>query len=118
MNDDGVERLLARYRPADPDPALAEAIATAASADDPTRRPGRTWPWAVAAAALLGITIGLHAPVRSAPADPAVGNPVFAEQLDALAEQFGGSPAARALADSMLRHEAAERDVQAAGEPR
>ncbi len=79
-DDRVVEALLRRYRPMDAPPA---AIV------------GRTWPWAVAAAALLAITIGLHGAViigaMPAAADPAP-----------LAYALGGDDVARQVAQFIV----------------
>jgi hypothetical protein len=109
MHDRDVERLLRRYRPADPAQSLDERIAGLAGA--PTRREPRAWPWAAAAAALLAITVGLHASVRSPANEPST-DPGFTEDVSSLAAEFGGAPAAHRLAESMLLREAAERERQ------
>lgn len=109
MDDRGVERLLKRYRPADPSQSLDERIAGLTGASSP--REPRAWPWAAAAAALLAIAVGLHASVRVAPNEP-LPDPGFNQDVSSLASEFGGAPAAHRLAESMLRREAAERDRQ------
>lgn len=53
MDEDEIERLLRRHRPAAAAPGLRERVLPPAAAR-------RTWPWAVAAAALLVLTVGLH----------------------------------------------------------
>ena len=82
MNDDQIEDLLRRVRPAGPGHGLRGRILGAAPAAS-----GRAWPWAVAAAALLALVIGLRASTDrvyrsieavthvevAAPADPAAG---------------------------------------------
>src|SRR3954468_16206837 len=57
MQDSELEALLSRYRPADPPGGLEDRLL-----EQPALvfRDPRTWPWAVAAAALLAVTIGLH----------------------------------------------------------
>ena len=52
MDEQEIERLLRRHRPAASAPGLRERVLPPAAA--------RTWPWAVAAAALLVLTVGLH----------------------------------------------------------
>jgi hypothetical protein len=99
MKDEDVEALLGRYRP------LARVPPLAAGPPSPGLRhasPPRTWPWAAAAAALLAITIGLHAAAAPAPEDPP--DPV---RVEALTAQLGGTPAARALAEAIVRADAA-----------
>lgn len=54
MNDDQIEDLLRRLRPAGPAPGLRGRIIGAAPAAP------RAWPWAVAAAALLVLVIGMR----------------------------------------------------------
>ena len=59
MNDREVEDLLRRYRPVGP-PADLRARVMAAGASAP-----RTWPWAAAAAVLLGAVCATHAWTQS-----------------------------------------------------
>jgi hypothetical protein len=82
MSERDIEALLRRYRPADPPEELArrvidgfrvhgeerESRGVRLEAEEIDRR--RTWPWAVAAAALLALTVGLHAAARVPPAAP------------------------------------------------
>jgi hypothetical protein len=96
VKDEDVEALLGRYRPAARMPELR------------ARAVPRTWPWAAAAAALLAITIGLHASVRPAPEPPI--DPV---RVQALTEQLGGGPDARRLAEAIVHADAA-RDAERA----
>jgi hypothetical protein len=92
MDDRDLERLLARYRPADPPADLrAHALARAPIGDA-----GRTWPWAVAAAALLAISVGLHAATVDGPPAPAPVDPM------PLAQQLGGDEAAVRMAAFMI----------------
>jgi hypothetical protein len=53
MDDSELEEVLGRYRPRRPSSGLRQVALAGAS------RGGRVWPWAVAAAALLAMTIGL-----------------------------------------------------------
>jgi hypothetical protein len=89
VTDDPLEALLARYRPIARVPPLRPP------------REGRTWPWAVAAAALLAITVGLHAAVPPAPEPPP-----DARRVQALTEQLGGGDEVRAMAERIVRAEA------------
>jgi hypothetical protein len=52
-----IEELLSRYRPIGPRSELSDQI----SKFPDSHFSKSTWPWAVAAAALLAITVGLHA---------------------------------------------------------
>jgi len=85
VKDEEIEALLSRYRPI---ARTGELRLTPAP---------RTWPWAVAAAALLAITIGLHAGVSPAPEPP-----LDQARVQAIADQLGGGPMARTLAESMV----------------
>lgn len=86
MNDDQIEALLGRYRPITNVPPLARAP--------------RTWPWAVAAAALLVFTLGSNLLVVSSPAQP---DEDAREQ--ALAAQLGGGHEADVMAAWLVRTE-------------
>lgn len=110
MDEQDVEQLLRRYRPADPPASFDERIAQLIA--PPGRREPRVWPWAAAPAALLAITLGLHAGTRVAPSESFRSEPGFNEDLSALAAEFGGAPGAHALADAMLTREAIERKRQ------
>ena len=85
MNDRDLEQLLARCRPADPASSLDDRIARLTAA--PARGEPRVWPWAAAAAALLAITVALHAPAAS-------GNTAGAAVADPLIQQLGGDAVA------------------------
>ena len=100
MNDRDIEELLARYRPATRLP------------DFPVTRlgDGRTWPWMVAAAALLAVSIGLHAAVVPAPEPSSL---VDAARVQAIADELGGDADSRIMAEWIVRREAAsERERQ------
>lgn len=91
MNDEEIEALLQRYRPVTRLP------------DYQTTRFPRTWPWAVAAAALLSITVGLHTAEVPAPdASPFV-DP---QRVLAIAEALGGTPQSQVMAEWIVRREA------------
>jgi len=116
MDERDIEQLLGRYRPADPPASFDERISELIAAAG--RRKPRVWPWAAAAAALLAITVGLHAGTRVAPSEPLSSDSRFNEDLSALAAEFGGAPGAHRLAESMLWREAAERKRQEASQSR
>lgn len=95
MDDRDIEALLEKYRPAQPPPELQVSIHQITNSihqitNSPTHQ--LTWPWALAAAALLAITIGLHgtASVKTAAPD----NPIVAQ----LATDLGGDATAWQLA--------------------
>jgi hypothetical protein len=102
MQDSELEALLKKYRPVDPPHGLERRIF-----DPPpgriARTERRTWPWAVAAAALLAITVGLHAfSISASPTRPGV---VLDEQrVQAVADEIGG-PNARVGAEHIVRQE-------------
>jgi|tagenome__1003787_1003787.scaffolds.fasta_scaffold20776684_2 hypothetical protein len=99
MQDSELEALLNRYRPADPPGGLEDRLL-----EQPALvfRDPRTWPWAVAAAALLAVTIGLH--VAALAASSAGADPLDAQRVQVVAEQIDG-PAARVLAEDIVRQE-------------
>ena len=97
-----IEELLNRYRPGAPPPDLWNRIS----------KSPRTWPWAVAAAALLAITLGLHGAVVPA---PTAGPAVDTQRVKAIAEELGSTPGSEIMAEWMARQEArAEQDARAA----
>jgi len=99
VNDQDLEQLLNRYRPAGPADDLLPRIIT--SPDRQLRKSPRAWPWAVAAAALLAVTMALHvsafvpSPERTSTA-----------QAD-LAQQLGGDPLADRTAQFILASQVA-----------
>jgi len=102
MQDSELEALLKKYRPVDPPHGLEQRIFDPPSGHV-ARPERRTWPWAVAAAALLAITVGLHAlSIASSPARPDV---ILDEQrVQAVANEIGG-PNARVRAEYIVRQE-------------
>ena len=98
MKDEEIEALLGRYRP------------IARTGELRLGRAPRAWPWAMAAAALLAITIGLHAGVSPAPEPP-----LDQARVQAIADQLGGGPIARIVAESMVDAAAPRDDTRAAG---
>jgi hypothetical protein len=101
MQDRDIESLLRRYRLLPPNDALFERITK--SPDHQITKSKRTWPWAVAAAALLAISLGLHAAVPPAPDTSPL---VDAQRVQAIAEELGGTPESRIMAEWIARHEA------------
>jgi len=97
MDDRDVEALLARYRPAHPDPEFESRLSFRLKAEA-TESSGRTWPWAVAAAALLAITIGLHAASR----EGAVEQPASVDAAATLSLELGGDDVGRRAAEFIL----------------
>ena len=102
MHDDDVDGLLRKYRPAAPSLAFEKSLLQSLDREILGATQPRTWPWAVAAAALLTITIGLHAVSRTPPAqvEPALD----ARRVQDLADDIGG-PHARAMAEFIVRQE-------------
>jgi hypothetical protein len=101
-HDAEIEALLNRYQPAAPPNDLWNQIS----------KSQRTWPWALAAAALLLITMGLHGAVVPAPgAEPAVDT----QRVEAIVEELGRTPGSQVIAEWIARREArAEQDARAA----
>jgi hypothetical protein len=113
MDDYDVEKLLARYRPAAPRAELDAAI-TQLPDFQITRFP-RTWPWAVAAAALLSITLGLHPAARSAPYVTLDDQRAVAQRVESIANELGDGPGGRLVAGWIVQQERrADREAQAA----
>jgi hypothetical protein len=103
MNDRDIEKLLRRYQPVDQ---------ISRSPNLHISKPARTWPWAIAAAALLTISVGLHAAVASVPDPSAI---VDAQRIQAISEELGGGPGSEVIAEWMARREArAEREARMA----
>jgi hypothetical protein len=99
--DTKIEELLSRYRPAEPPNDLWAQISTFPNSH--ISKSERTWPWAVAAAALLAVSIGLHAAVAPAPETSVV---VDAARLQAIVDELGGSSESRIMAEWIARREA------------
>src|SRR5688572_27443623 len=108
MQDRDVEELLRRYRPAEPNDALFDQITK--SPDHQITK--STWPWAVAAAALLAITVSLHVVVAPEPDRSAA---IDTQRVQTIAEALGGSPGSEPLAEWIVRREArAEQEARLA----
>ena len=114
MDDPEIEALLRQYRPAAPATALGDRISQSAnhqvaqSPDSP-----RTWPWAVAAAALLAISLGLQATPRAANAGQPDGPDP--QRMQAVAEALGPTAGNRTVAEWIVRQEMrADRDAPVA----
>ncbi len=99
--DTEIETLLSRYRPAEPRRDLWDRISTFPHSQ--ISKSERVWPWAVAAAALLVVTIGLHAAVVPAPETSV---PVDAARVQAIADELGGGAESRIVAELIARREA------------
>lgn len=93
-SDTEIEDLLRRYRP-------VAQFSTFPNFQIP--KSARLWPWAVAAAALLAVTIGFHAAVLPAPVPSSLIDPA---RVQAIAEELGGGPEGRVMAEWIARREA------------
>ena len=102
MHDDDVDGLLRKYRPAAPSRAFEENLLQSLDRETWRAREPRTWPWAVAAAALLAITVGLHVVSMTAPVplEPRLD----LRRVQDLADDIGG-PNARVMAEYIVRQE-------------
>jgi hypothetical protein len=103
--DTEIEELLNRYRPAEPPSDLWDHISTFSH----SQISKSSWPWAVAAAALLALTVGLHAGTFGR----GVGHeyPVDERRVQAVADDLGG-PQNRVMAQWIVLQEArAEREA-------
>lgn len=112
--DTEFEELLSRYRPADPRSDLWDQISKLP--DSQISKSERAWPWAVAAAALLAISVGLHATVVAPPESSSLVDPA---RVQAIVDELGGSPDSRTMAEWIARREASiERErLSRASEP-
>jgi hypothetical protein len=104
VNDDQLEQLLNRYRPVGPPDDWLSPIT--GSSNHPIAKSPRAWPWAIAAAALLVITIGLHV-LAFVPSH----QPESAAAAD-IAQQLGGD----ALADRAAHFIVASQALRAVNE--
>jgi hypothetical protein len=103
MHDQDLERVLRRYRPADPPIGLRKRCILQSVTD----RSRRTWPWAAAAAALLAATVA--SVVATASLDPlAVQVDESERAIDRLAALLGGDDVARRLAEIIVIEEQPE----------
>lgn len=94
-----LDDLLNRYRPAGPPPDLRARVLDAAV-------PSRAWPWGLAAAALLVVSIGLRAGSdveMNQVQEPVVD--VTTAAIDQLASVLGGGEQARVVAESIILQE-------------
>jgi hypothetical protein len=110
MEDREIESLLRRYRPmaptVDPDRQITK------SPNLQTTKLPTTWPWAVAAAALLALTVGVHAATFFAGSEEQ--DPLDPRRVQAVADDLGGLQNL-VMAEWIVRQEArAEREVQLA----
>jgi hypothetical protein len=107
-HDAEIEARLKRYQPAAPPSDLWIQISK--SPDPQISKSPKTWPWAVAAAALLAITVGLHGAVIPAPdTRPAVET----QRVEAIVEELGRAPGSQVIAEWIARREArAEQDAR------
>ena len=102
MHDDDVDGLLRKYRPVAPSRAFEESLLQSLDREALRSSQPRTWPWALAAAGLLTVTIGLHAMSRTPAA--AIEPALDAGRVQDLADDIGG-PHARAMAEYIARQE-------------
>jgi hypothetical protein len=94
VNDHELEQLLNRYRPVGPPDDLFSSITGLVRSRTAGVR--RAWPWAVAAAALLALTIGLHMSAF------VPGPELTSTEQTALARQLGGDALAERAAQFIL----------------
>jgi hypothetical protein len=94
MNDRDIESLLRRYRP---------VAQISKFPNSHIAKSARTWPWAVAAAALLAVSVGLHAAVAPVPETSVV---VDATRVQAIADELGGDSEGRVMAEWIASREA------------
>lgn len=99
MDDRDIETLLAKYRPGEPPAGLQASIHQLTTS--PTHQ--LTWPWAVAAAALLAIAIGLH--VRAPAATDFAASADRDRRAETITAELGGSAADRLLARAVTAEE-------------
>jgi hypothetical protein len=98
MNDQEIEDVLRRYRPAGPPRDFRARILRDAAPD------GRTWPWVAAAAVLLATTLSLHIAADQLTGSAAVGVAADPneEAITLLTEWLGDRPSAREVAEAVV----------------
>ena len=104
MKDEELEGLLRRYEPVAPPASLRARVIGERT------NPRRTWPWAAAAAVLVGVILGLHA-ARGRLSDTWTHERTQERALaiEMVTEMFGGDDAARVMAEqAVARDEARE----------
>jgi len=99
VKDEQIEALLRRYRPI----ARLPLDDGRSIPEYPIQQLAPTWPWAVAAAALLAITVGLHGAVVPSPDTSSLVDPA---SVQAIADELGSSPGSRLMAEWIARREA------------
>jgi hypothetical protein len=106
MNDHELEESLLKYRPAEPAADLARRIT--ASTDQIPAKP--IWPWAIAAAALLAVTVGLHGVgLAGTPDDP---HAALQREIADVTASLGGDPLDRTVAVLIVQRERARAEEQ------
>jgi hypothetical protein len=99
MNDRELEESLLKYRPAEP---AADLVGRLAWSTD--RVPTKSiWPWAIAAAALLAVTIGLHGLGSASNADDA--HDALQREVADVTAALGGDPLDRTIAVLIVQRE-------------
>lgn len=102
MNDQQIEALLRRYRPAGPPPSLRDRCLRAATPDDHSTSRASRWA-ALAAAALVAFALGTYR--ASGGLQPAsLAQAPEAAEISALAASMGGRPQDVALATALVWH--------------
>lgn len=103
MRDSEIEELLRRYQPVAPSPDLSARIFD--------ERVSRIWPWAAATAALLAMTVGLHAATNRLVSREVPAASEARPTVDELAAALGGGEDARRMAELILLEQRARADV-------
>jgi hypothetical protein len=120
MDEHDVEELLRRVRPVGPPAELRARIERegARASWERAVEERRAWPWAVAAAALLALTVGLRVETNRLEARVEVPPDPTAAIVDDLADRLGGDDRARWLAVLMVLEQQmrAERATEAIAE--
>jgi hypothetical protein len=106
MNDRDLEESLLKYQPAEPAVDLIRQITHATD-----RLPAKPiWPWAIAAAALLAVTVVLHG--MSFAGSPDDSHAALQREIADVTAALGGDPLDRAVAVLIVQRERARAEEQ------
>ena len=113
MKDEDLESLLRIYEPSAPSSSLRARIVSAGGGDR------RVWPWAVAAAAMVALTVGFQLSAARLLVDTAaaVQPDVSTEEIDALTALLGDAGGTRDEARQLIEQRDLEHALEDASAP-